>query len=297
MAERVMIFGARGYLGQLFAERYPGAVCPAVDISDRAAVAAALDSHSPTVILNCAGKTGRPNVDWCETHQAETLRANVTGVLVLLEECLNRQAYLVHLGSGCIYSGNQGGRGFREDDPPNFMGSFYSRTKAWSDQILSRFSVLNLRLRMPFDGTLGERNLLTKLRRYPRVLTAANSLTYLPDLLDTAQALIARRATGTFNVVNPGAISPYEVMNMYREIVDPMHSFEPLDEANLGEVAQTGRSNCLLNTDKLAAAGIHLPPVRERLQTALRAIAALIGPTAPPGPSPGERPGSCSAVA
>jgi 3,5-epimerase/4-reductase len=286
MAPHVMIFGARGYLGQQFRALYPDADCPAVDVSDRPAVAAALSSE-PDVVINCAGKTGRPNVDWCETHQAETLRANVTGALILLEECLARGLYLVHLGSGCIYAGDNGGVGFREDDPPNFAGSFYSRTKAWSDQILQHFPALNLRLRMPFDGTTGERNLITKLRKYPRVLTARNSLTHLPDLMRAAAELIARRVTGTFNVVNPGAMSPFEVMTRYKALVDPSHAFEPLPEAKLGEVATAGRSNCLLNTDKLRAAGIVLPPVTQAIDAALRQLTAL---PAPRGRSAAGRP-------
>ena len=35
-----MIFGSRGYLGQQFRALYPNAECPAVDVSDRPAVAA-----------------------------------------------------------------------------------------------------------------------------------------------------------------------------------------------------------------------------------------------------------------
>jgi 3,5-epimerase/4-reductase len=273
MAQRVLIFGGRGYLGQYFRDLYPRAAAPGVDIADRAAVGAALDEHRPDVVINCAGKTGRPNVDWCETHKDETLRANVTGPLVLLDECLPRGVFLVHLGSGCIYAGDNGGRGFSEDDPPNFAGSFYSRTKAWSDQMLREFPVLNLRLRMPFDGTRGERSLITKLRRYPRVLTEPNSLTCLPDLLRAAQELIARRVTGTFNVVNPGTMSPFDVMSRYRALVDPSHRFEPLPVARLGEVTAAGRSNCLLNTDKLRAAGIVMPPVEAAVDAALRELA------------------------
>lgn len=272
MTPRVCIFGSRGYLGQHFRALYPHANCPDADIADPVAVAAALAS-GPDVVINCAGKTGRPNVDWCEAHRPETLRANVTGVLVLLEQCLARGLYLVHLGSGCIYAGDNGGAGFREADAPNFGGSFYSRTKAWADQILLDMPALNLRLRMPFDGTGSERNLLTKLRRYPRVLTAVNSLTHLPDLMRAAGELIANRVTGTFNVVNPGAISPFEVMTRYRQLVDPGHTFEPLPEARLSEVASAGRSNCLLNTDKLRGAGITLPDVREALDAAMQRLA------------------------
>jgi dTDP-4-dehydrorhamnose reductase len=273
---RTVLLGGRGYLGGYFLQAYPDAVVPQLDISDRAAVAAVLDEHRPDVVINCAGKTGRPNVDWCETHQAETLRANVTGVLVVLEECLKRGLYLVHLGSGCIYSGDRGGQGWREEDAPNFAGSFYSRTKAWSDQVLQAFGVLNLRLRMPFDGTTSDRSLIMKLRKYSRVLTERNSLTCLPDLMRAATTLIERRATGTYNVVNPGAISPYEVMTLYRKIVDSSHRFEPLPAEKLGEVATTGRSNCVLNGDKLRAAGIPMPSVEEAVTRSLRELACRL---------------------
>lgn len=273
MTSRVMIFGGRGYLGGQFHALYPDSVCPDVDIADRAAVATALD-FGPDVVVNCAGKTGRPNVDWCETHRTATLRANVTGVLVLLEECLARGMYLVHLGSGCIYTGDNGGVGFREEDAPNFAGSFYSRTKAWSDEILHDFPVLNIRLRMPFDGTTSERSLITKLCRYTRVLTTPNSLTHLPDMMRVVSELINRRATGTYNVVNPGMMSPFDVMTRYKSIVDPNHAFEPLAENRLGEVTTAGRSNCLLNTDKLRLAGLRMPPVQEAIDTALHQLAA-----------------------
>ncbi len=273
---RMMLFGGRGYLGQQFHHAYPDAVLSPADISDRPSVRAYLDAYRPEVAINCAGKTGRPNVDWCESHRAETLRANVTGVLVLLEECLARGTRLVHLGSGCIYSGDKGGRGWTEDDPANFDGSFYSRTKAWSDQVLRSFPVLNLRLRMPFDGTDSERSLINKLRRYTRVLTERNSLTCIPDLIAAATRLIAAGAEGTFNVVNPGAMSPYDVMVRYRALIDPGHRFEPLSAAQLGEVASTGRSNCVLNADKLRAAGIVLPHVEEAMDRCLLQMAGRV---------------------
>ena len=271
---RVLILGGRGYLGQYFRGLYPEAVAPEVDIVDPRAVAQALDAHRPEVVINCAGRTGRPNVDWCESHQLETFQVNVTGALVVMHACLERAMYLVYISSGCIYEGDNGGRGFGEDDTPNFTGSFYSRTKAWAEHVIRDFPVLTLRLRMPFDGTTSERNLIVKLRKYSRVLTARNSLTHLPDFFRAAEALIERRATGVYNVVNEGAMSPHEVMQRYRRLVDLGHTFEPLSADQLPEVARAGRSNCLLNTSKLRDAGLALPPVEEAIDTALRQIEA-----------------------
>ncbi len=276
---RTLLFGSTGYLGQQFLTLYPDALTPRIDIADRTAVAALLEAEKPDIVINCAGKTGRPNVDWCETHREETLRANVTGSLILLEECMPRNIYLVHMSSGCIYASHplstgSGDKGFVEEDPPNFFGSFYSRTKAWSDQIMRDFPVLNLRLRMPFDGSRSERNLIMKLVKYEKVLDEENSLTYLPDFLTAAKILIGKRKTGTYNIVNEGSISPYRIMEFYKEIVDPQHTFEKLAVENLGTVVKAGRSNCLLSTEKLNGEGIRLRSVEVAVREALTHLRA-----------------------
>ncbi len=256
---KVTIFGARGYLGEHFRQIYPGASCPSVDIADTAAVAAVLDADVPDLVINAAGKTGRPNVDWCEDHKEETLRANVTGPLVLLNECRKRGIYWVHLSSGCIYSGDNGGGGFTEEDIPNFSGSFYSRTKTWSEQILKEFpDVLILRIRMPFDDSTNDRSLLMKVRKFAKVNELKNSLTYLPDFLEAAKMLIERRRSGIYNIVNPGPMSPYDIVELYKEIVDPLHQAERLSEAELSSVSKAARSNCILDTSKLEQEGIRL---------------------------------------
>lgn len=270
---KILLFGSRGFLGRRFVELFPGIVEAYTDIADAAAVREVLLQERPDIVINAAGKTGRPNVDWCELHKIETVRANVTGPLVLLEECVLAGAKLVHIGSGCMYEGDNGGKGYTEDDPPNFFGSFYSRSKIWSEQVLREFPVLLLRLRMPFDGSDDERNFLTKVSKYTRLLTDQNSMTHLPEFMRAAKILIEKGATGVLNIVNPGTISPYESMEMYRDIVDPAHAFARLPMANLSDVARTGRSNCVLSTEKLAAEGLTLMPIRDAMAVALREIA------------------------
>lgn len=125
----IVIFGARGYIGTYFTKQYPTALTPMFDMGNRAELVQFLDEVQPDIVINAAGRTGRPNVDWCETHQAETLYGNVTAPLVLLHECMARNIYVVQISTGCIYTGVFEGDGFTENDTPNFSGSFYSRTK------------------------------------------------------------------------------------------------------------------------------------------------------------------------
>ena len=269
---KILVFGAKGYLGQQFLQILPESIGSSADIADQKAVKTEIEKHQPDVIINAAGKTGRPNVDWCEDHKLETIRANVTGPLVLLDECMSRGIYSVHLSSGCIYEGDNNGVGFSETDAPNFSGSFYARTKAWSDQILKEFPVLTLRLRMPFDNTLNDRTLLAKLLKYSRVLDVQNSITYLPDFLAAASLLIGKRRTGVYNIVNPGTISPYEMMQSYKEHVDPSHTFERLTLDQLPSVTKAGRSNCVLSGKKLQGEGIELRQVHNAIEHAWTVI-------------------------
>ncbi len=270
--DKVLIFGGRGYIAGHLKTVYPNAVFPEVDICDVVAVGNILDLEKPDIVINAAGKTGKPNVDWCEEHKLETILSNVQGPLNLLDACAKRNIYWVHIGSGCTYEGDNDGRGFTEEDPPNFSGSFYSRSKLWIDQILKDFPVLQLRLRMPFDGTSHPRSLISKLRKYTKVLESQNSLTYLPDFLSALALLVSKRRTGIYNVVNPGSVSPYQIMVRYREIVDPKHRFERLPIDNLGDVVRAGRSNCILSSQKLTLEGVTMRPVNEAIDEALKAL-------------------------
>src|SRR5580658_5212800 len=100
-----LIFGA-GFLGTRLAAGIPGAILSRVDITDREAVKSELLASSARAVVNCAGKTGTPNVDWCESHPLETQRSNVVGPLLLAEACADAGVYLLHLGSGCIFYGD-----------------------------------------------------------------------------------------------------------------------------------------------------------------------------------------------
>lgn len=264
--ERILLLGSEGYIGGKIKKLFPDALSQRIDIADQGAVRNALDELRPLIVINAAGKTGKPNVDWCEDHKMETLRSNVTGPLILLEECMNRGIYFAHIGSGCIYQGDNGGKGFTEEDPPNFFGSFYALTKAMSDRLLEPFPVLQLRLRMPFEREENPRNLITKLKKYPRILDAENSLTYIPDFLHVLVTLVKKRAVGIYNVTNPGTMSPFRIMEMYKERKAPSHAFERLTLSDLPSVTKAGRSNCVLSTKKLEKEGIRLRSVDEVLE-------------------------------
>lgn len=269
---RILIFGA-GWIGIKF-KNFLGerAVLSRADITDKHAVAEALDKVKPHAVINTAGKKGKPNIDWCEDHKRETVASNITGPLVVADECMRRGIFMAHLSSGCIFTGaSPTPGGFTEEDTPNPV-SFYSWSKAQADEVLRQFPVLILRLRMPVTAEPSQGNLITKLVHYEKVINVENSLTVVDDLLAATLALIEKGKTGIYNIANPGPVAHGRILDLYKEMVDPAFTYEliPVDELYSRGLAKAERSNCILNTAKLAQAGIVLPPAEERIKDCLR---------------------------
>lgn len=283
MSDKVLIFGAKGWLAAKFAAFLPNAELTNVNIANYEEVSRVLDKVRPVVVINAAGKTGRPNIDWCERpeNRAATRQSNVFGPMTLANTCGKRGIYLVHLSSGCIFNGQSPGPdGWTETDTPNPV-SFYSETK-----VLGEFHIMNrpcrsliVRLRMPVDDQPNPRNLITKLAGYSRVIDVVNSVTVVNDFLVATAHLIERRETGIFNVVNPHPVGHREILDWYRQLVDPSHTYEliPLEKMYADGLAVAGRSNCVLNGSKLARTGVMLAYAPAAIKNCLREYARALG--------------------
>jgi dTDP-4-dehydrorhamnose reductase len=206
----------------------------------------------PEVIINCIGKTGRPNVDWCESNKSETYVSNVHVPYILAEFCKKHNIKLVHISSGCIYQGDNGGKGFSESDTPNFTGSFYSFTKAMAEQLVSTNpDSLILRMRMPIADTPSDRELIGKLLRYQTIVNTPNSVTIVDDLnfLNILSFLIKNNASGIYNVCNPEPVTHKQILDIYEEMSGKKLNKKYIEAKDLTTAAP--RSNCVLNTDKV----------------------------------------------
>ena len=171
--------------------------------------------------------TGIPNVDWCDDHKIETLRTNLIGTLNLIDIAYLHHLDVTNFSTGCIYEYDEdhpihSGIGFTEDELPNFDGSFYSKTKGFFEQMVQHYpNVLNLRVRMPVTSVVHPKNFITKLTKYKKVINVPNSVTILEDLLPIAIDMAMKGRKGTYNFVNPGTISHNEILDLYKNYIDP----------------------------------------------------------------------------
>ncbi len=309
----VLVLGGSGYVGQAFIReiRRRGGDPVVVrrseaDYTRFTVLRELLGSRRWGFLVNCAGYTGKPNVDACEDHRAETLLGNAVLPQTLAHACELAELPWGHVSSGCIFTGAKVRQpdgslriepdltrpdlrrladedpsrlvGFTEADPPNFSFrsppcSFYSGSKAVGEEVLAGAPRCYVwRLRIPFDGVDNPRNYLTKVQRYSRVYENLNSLSHLGDFARASLDLWNLGAPfGTYNVTNPGFVSTRAVVDLIRRHLAPDRAFEYwADDAEFYRVAaRTPRSNCILDPAKLLAAGVRLRPVEEALHESL----------------------------
>lgn len=137
-----LLLGKNGWIGgkliDLLTEQKKTFYLSDARTMNRESLIAELEKYKPTHVLNAAGVTGRPNVDWCEDHKAETIRTNVIGCLNVADVCAERGIHHLLYATGCIFEYDEvhtiGGPGFLETDYPNFHKSFYSHTKVNYEQ-------------------------------------------------------------------------------------------------------------------------------------------------------------------
>ncbi|CAM9971348.1 unnamed protein product, partial [Sphacelaria rigidula] len=155
---------------------------------------------------------------------------------------------LIGLERRCIYEYDAehtiGGKGFKEGDTPNFTGSFYSDTKGMVEKMLLSFpNLCILRVRMPISDDLSPRNFVTKIVKYDKVVNIPNSMTVLTDLLPVSLIMAERKLQGVFNFCNPGAISHNEILDLYKEYIDPEYSYSNFTVEEQDKILVAKRSN------------------------------------------------------
>ncbi len=283
----IYLLGGSGYVGHAYQALLTRKGIPFrnlrradCDYAQTAVLTDLLRREQPDFLINAAGYTGKPNVDACELHKAECLFGNAVLPGRIAEACAAAGVPWGHVSSGCIYSGARpDGAGFTETDTPNFTFrtnhcSFYSGTKALGEEVLAgRENVYIWRLRIPFDHVESPRNYLTKLMRYQRLLEATNSISQLHEFCAATLACWEKRVPfGTYNVTNPGQVTTHEVVALIKAsgVCTKEYEFFRDEDEFMAKAAKTPRSNCVMDSTKLASAGIRMTEVHEAIAQALR---------------------------
>jgi len=293
----VLVFGGNGWIGSKVVELLQNAnikviksLCRADDFK---MIQRELDLiKNVTHIMSFIGRThGIYNkevigtIDYLEKpgKLVENINDNLFSPIGLAEISKKNGIHFTYLGTGCIFEyddkthlyGNQE-TGFLEADLPNFFGSSYSIVKGYTDrlmQLLYSDSTLNARIRMPITDEQGSpRNFITKITTYKKVCSIPNSMTVLDELLPVLIEMALNKQVGTVNLTNPGLISHNEILEMYKEIVDPDFTWSNFSVEEQNQILASKRSNNCLDTMKLTNISLSLKNSVSPIKDAVRSV-------------------------
>ena len=216
----ILILGGAGQVGtELQALSWPEGVrvhAPdrqSLDITDEAAVAAALEARAYAAVINAAAYTA---VDKAESEVAAAWRLNALAPALLAAETKRRGIPLVHVSTDYVFEGS--GEGFYAPDAPVNPQSVYGASKAAGEMAVRSGNPRHAIVRTawvvsPHRGNFvktmlrlaGEREKLTVVDDQHGCPTSAADLAATLATIALRMAGDERAPTGTFHCVNDGA--------------------------------------------------------------------------------------------
>ena len=280
---KVLVYGHKGWIGGQFVSIIKDKldyVLGESRVDNVGGVLCELDVHRPTHVISFIGRThGKiddkvfATIDYLEQpgKLKENVCDNLFSPLSLALTCKDRGIHYTYLGTGCIFNYTNETRGFTESDVPNFFGSSYSIVKGFTDRLMHQLDdcVLNLRIRMPIVGYDNPRNFITKIVQYEKICSVPNSMSVLSELLPIVLDMMKQKMVGTVNMTNPGVISHNEILELYKEYVDPSFTWHNFSIEEQRKILASERSNNLLDTSRLEQFAPHVRTIKQAVKELL----------------------------
>jgi dTDP-4-dehydrorhamnose reductase len=280
----ILIFGSNGYLGS--------AITRALDDQGMTWQAGTIDAHFPSrfadlveqitdadpdFVINAAAFIPPNSVYDCEESPLETVRGNYLLPVELAHACQICEVTLVHISTGCLFQGDNGVKGWSEEDAPQLTwdqhpGIYLASKHAAELVVAANPDNYIFRVRLLFDQFDHPRNLLTKMANFHWICSWDNSLTNRTQAAGHMVELLMKNAhPGIYHLTNPGAISSEELSKMVRisRGINGNPEFESPEEFQL-RYPKTIKSNCVLSCQKLEKAlGHEIMTVHESVEFSL----------------------------
>jgi dTDP-4-dehydrorhamnose reductase len=279
---KLLIFGSKGWIGNQFVD-YLKSNDTNIDFletdvraDNEEEVEKVILNYNPTNIISFIGRTygnGINSIDYLEQKGMlkYNVRDNLFAPMVLASVSNKYNIHYIYLGTGCIFNQNNPlDKSYKEEDKADFFGSSYSTVKGFTDRLMRMYpNTLNLRIRMPIVDYKHPRNFITKITEYYKITSMPNSMTILKDFYPIMVDLIKRKEVGTLNLVNPNVITHNEILEMYKEIVDPTFKWENFTIEEQNQVLKSERSNNQMDTAKLISLYPTVPDIKTGVRNCL----------------------------
>jgi dTDP-4-dehydrorhamnose reductase len=275
---RIAVVGAAGQLGAAIVDEFGGTadVVPITrslaDVTDAAALTAAVERARPDVIVNCAAYNA---VDAAEDHPVDALAVNSFAVRTLSRAARSLGAALVHYGSDFVFDG-EGSQPHAETDPVN------PRSAYGASKLLGEWFALEaprgyvLRVESLFGGVSGGpppkgtvHSLVEGLKAGKRVTVFYDrtvSPTYIPDAARATRELLERSAPpGLYHCVNSGCCTWREFAEEAARLLGVAPDLNAIRMADV-TLRAPRPLYCAMSNQKLREAGVEMPGWQDALR-------------------------------
>jgi dTDP-4-dehydrorhamnose reductase len=237
MMQKILVTGANGLVGQslvrlLLAKGYtviaigkgpsrlhitdPALEYFAVDITHPFEAQQVIASKLPDCIVHCAAMT---QVDDCEKLQKEAHSLNVEATARLLLDAEQYSRFFILLSTDFVFDGQQGM--YAEPDPVNPI-SWYGHTKMEAEAVAETaeipWAIIRTCLVYGEQVESGRNNLFTWVRENLKagkpikvVDDQWRTPTWVEDLVQGIELVIAKQATGTWHISGEEVFTPYQM--------------------------------------------------------------------------------------
>jgi dTDP-4-dehydrorhamnose reductase len=218
---KILITGGDAQLGRALAgalqkHQVQSAGHHQLDITDPAAVRAAIEGWAPDLVINTAAYN---DVDGSENNRVQAHAVNTTGPRNLALATASARIPLMHFSSDYVFDGALR-RPYNEADTPNPLCA-YGADKLAGEAAVRELNERHYIVRTAWLFSAGGRNFLNTMRAMsdrPQVRVVCDqygSPTYVPHLAAAAAALIETGAYGTFHMTGQGGTSKFELVRRF----------------------------------------------------------------------------------
>lgn len=264
---RILLAGAGGQLGLAIGAAFTGhELLPRthaeLDVTDGAAVAAALDALAPELVLNASAYTA---VDRAEQEPELAYRVNQRGPRLLAEASARRGLPILHVSTDYVFDGEKGAP-YLEGDATNPLG-VYGASKLAGEHEVARANPRHWIVRTAWLYGPVAKNFALSIRaaaaREPLLRVVDDqwgSPSYTPHLAAALLRLIETDAYGIYHLANAGVTNRFVFAQALLDAIGSKTSLEAIPTSAWPTPARRPRNTALASE---RSTGIALPDWRD----------------------------------
>lgn len=233
---RLLITGGSGFVGQNLARYFQSRWQTAItylsqrptsaaesfqlDVRESNAVFALFEQVKPTLVIHAAGNK---DIRFCESEPAEATRVNAEGTRNVARACRKVEARMIYVSTDLVFSCEEGN--YKEDDLPEPQLS-YGKSKLLGEKFASE-ELANVAI-CRSGGIFGSGSPLLKWfsaeiearRNVECFVDVFNTPTYVDNLAEMIEAIVANDLAGIFHTVGRERVSRLQFFQEYANTFD-----------------------------------------------------------------------------